>query len=57
MFGGRGGRSDFRIDVPPGSQAVGFAGRAGDYVDAIGLTYGERLASWRRPPERHRNRR
>ena len=51
MFGGRGGRSDFRIDIPSGSQAVGFAGRAGDYVDAIGLTYGER-STWRRRPSR-----
>ena len=51
MFGGRGGQSDFRIDIPPGTQAVGFAGRAGDYVDAIGLTYGER-DTWRRRPSR-----
>ncbi len=38
-FGGRGGGNEFRIDVPSGNGAVGFAGRAGEYVDAIGLTY------------------
>jgi hypothetical protein len=39
VFGGRGGDRDFRIDVPSGNQAVGFSGRAGDSLDAIGLTY------------------
>jgi hypothetical protein len=39
LFGGRGGDRDYRIDVPAGYQAVGFAGRSGDYLDAIGLTY------------------
>jgi len=39
VFGGRGGDRDYRIDVPSGNQAVGFIGRAGDYLDAIGLTY------------------
>jgi len=38
-FGGRGGTSDFRIDVPSGYLVIGFAGRSGVYVDAIGLTY------------------
>ena len=38
-FGGRGGDQDFRLDVPPGSQALGFVGQAGDLVDAIGLVY------------------
>ncbi len=38
-FGGRGGNRDFRINIPPRSQAVGFVGRAGEYLDAIGLTY------------------
>jgi hypothetical protein len=52
LFGGRGGERDFRLDIPPGSQAVGFVGRAGDYVDAIGLTYGERDTWWRRPSRR-----
>lgn len=39
QFGGPGGDRDYRIDVPPGNQAIGFAGRAGDSMDAIGLTY------------------
>ncbi|MBZ5497514.1 MAG: hypothetical protein LAP85_14020 [Acidobacteriia bacterium] len=39
LFGGRGGNRDYRIDVPAGYQAVGFAGRAGDLMDAIGLIY------------------
>jgi hypothetical protein len=38
-YGGRGGNRDYRIDVPAGYQAVGFAGRAGSYLDAIGLIY------------------
>lgn len=50
LFGGRGGNRDFRVTVPSGSQAIGFAGRAGQYVDAIGLTYtqGARPFRWRR---------
>lgn len=28
---------EFRIDVPPGHRVVGFAGRSGVYLDAIGL--------------------
>jgi hypothetical protein len=39
LFGGRGGEWEYRIDVPDGNQAVGFAGRAGKYVDSIGLVY------------------
>jgi hypothetical protein len=39
LIGGRGGERDFRIDVPDGNQATGFMGRAGEYLDAIGLTY------------------
>jgi hypothetical protein len=39
VYGGRGGDRDFRIDVPPGSQAIGFIGRSGNTVDAIGLVY------------------
>ena len=39
LYGGTGGSNAFQIDVPSGSQAVGFAGRAGSNVDAIGLTY------------------
>ena len=38
-FGGRGGRQDFRVEVLAGNQGIGFTGRAGDYLDAIGLTY------------------
>ncbi len=39
MFGGSGGTWDYRLDVPSGSQAVGFVGRSGALVDAIGLEY------------------
>jgi hypothetical protein len=38
-YGGGGGDRDYRIDVERGSQAIGFLGRAGDFIDAIGLTY------------------
>jgi hypothetical protein len=38
-FGGSGGNRDYRVDVTPGNQAVGFVGRAGSYLDAIGLTF------------------
>jgi hypothetical protein len=57
-FGGRGGRADYRIDVPQGSMAIGFAGRSAKYLDAIGLIY-ETLSnqgrnSMRRLPGRDR---
>lgn len=39
VFGGSGGTRNFRIEVPQGSQAVGFFGRAGNGIDAIGLVY------------------
>jgi hypothetical protein len=39
LFGGSGGEQDFRIDVPDESQATGFVGRSGKYLDAIGLAY------------------
>lgn len=48
LFGGPGGSRDYRIDVPYGYQAVGFAGRAGKYLDAIGLTYGPITTARRR---------
>ncbi len=59
-FGERGGGNEFRIDIPSGNQAVGFAGRAGDYVDAIGLTFtrvdtpsrGTPRRPWTRPYDR-----
>jgi hypothetical protein len=38
-YGGNGGRTDFSVDVPRGSVAVGFCGRSSAYVDALGLTY------------------
>ncbi len=47
LFGGRGGSRNYRIQVPRGSMASGFAGRAGDSLDAIGLVYG-RLTPVRR---------
>lgn len=36
-YGGRGGERDFRVNAPSRSQAVGFIGRSGEYLDAIGL--------------------
>jgi hypothetical protein len=51
-FGGRGGDGDFRIDLPRGGQAVGFAGRAGSMIDAIGLTYISSTSSRRSPGTR-----
>jgi len=38
-FGSRGGDRDYSIQVPAGCRAIGFTGRAGDYLDAIGLNY------------------
>lgn len=52
-YGGSGGNRDFRIFVPSGNQAIGFAGRSADYLDAVGLKYSpikpqqERLPWWR----------
>jgi hypothetical protein len=51
-FGGRGGSSDFRIDLPRGGQAVGFAGRSGNLIDAIGLTYASSTTGRRLPTAR-----
>jgi hypothetical protein len=48
VFGGTGGSSDFRIDVPQGGQAIGFVGRSGARVDAIGLSYSLQQPSNRR---------
>jgi hypothetical protein len=45
-FGGSGGGDAYRIDVPAGTQGVGFAGRSGEYMDAVGLTY---TPLWLRP--------
>lgn len=39
LFGGNGGNTEYRIDVPDGNQGAGFMGRSGNYLDAIGLTY------------------
>ena len=39
LYGGSGGSRSYQIDVPSGSRAVGFTGRAGQYLDAIGLTH------------------
>jgi phage tail protein X len=38
-FGGGGGNRNYRIEVPPGNSAIGFCGRAGNTVDAIGLVF------------------
>jgi len=52
LYGGGGGNRDFRVDVPSGTVAVGFAGRAGIYLDAIGLAYSREDDSLRRPRRR-----
>jgi hypothetical protein len=39
LYGGPGGRQDYRVDVPSDSQAVGFAGRSGSLLDAVGLIF------------------
>jgi hypothetical protein len=38
-YGSTGGKKSSRIDVPSGNQAVGLTGRAGKYLDSIGLVY------------------
>jgi len=38
-LGGRGGSQDYRIDVGTDNQAIGFIGRAGKYLDAVGLAF------------------
>jgi hypothetical protein len=51
QFGGRGGDRDYRIDVPGRNQAIGFVGRSGSLLDAVGLIYttGSMGSPWRRP--------
>jgi hypothetical protein len=39
VFGGPGGKRDYRIGVPAGNQAIGFIGRSGKYLDSIGLLF------------------
>jgi hypothetical protein len=39
VFGGSGGQGIFSVNVPAGNQAIGFRGRSGSYLDAIGLNY------------------
>lgn len=59
QYGGSGGRSDYRIDIPAGNQGVGLIGRSGRYLDAIGLSYaataGPARDFFRRRPTRERN--
>ena len=55
-FGGRGGSQEYRIDVPAGNEAIGFTGRSGKYLDAIGLIFApartpSRWFPTRRPPQ------
>jgi hypothetical protein len=38
-YGGFGGSKSSRVDVPSGNQAIGFTGRAGKFLDSIGLVY------------------
>jgi hypothetical protein len=40
MFGGSGGKKDYRLDAPSGNMAIGFMGRSGERLDAIGLVFG-----------------
>jgi hypothetical protein len=37
IYGGSGGEADYYYEAPPGWQIVGFYGRSGDFVDAIGV--------------------
>lgn len=53
-YGGRGGSKSFSIDVPSGYMAIGFSGRAGKYLDAIGLNSAP-LSSAYRSPQRQRD--
>jgi hypothetical protein len=39
IYGGAGGNRDYRINVPPNCTAVGFAGRIGQSLEAIGLIF------------------
>lgn len=52
VFGGRGGSQEYRIDVPAGNQAVGFTGRSGKYLEAIGLIFAKATGSSRSYPTR-----
>jgi hypothetical protein len=38
----RGGASDFHYEAPPSTEIIGFWGRSGDYIDAIGVLLRER---------------
>jgi len=38
-FGGFGGSNSYKVQVPAGNQAIGFTGRAGEFLDSIGLVY------------------
>jgi hypothetical protein len=38
-FGGFGGSNSYKVQVPSGNQAIGFTGRAGEFLDSIGLVY------------------
>jgi hypothetical protein len=60
LYGGGGGNQDFQVEVPLGNQAMGFAGRAGDTLDSVGLIYvtaQRRNTRWDRfrPSPRNRN--
>ncbi len=55
-YGGRGGNKEYRIDVPSGNRGIGFSGKSGKYLDAIGLTYAPYVAT-RQRGIRFRNRR
>ena len=52
VYGGLGGATEYRIDVPPNHSVVGFAGRGGNYLDTIGLALApaQPVASGGQPP-------
>ncbi len=45
LLGGSGGKRDYRVEVPADNQAIGFTGRAGRYLDAVGLTHVPRMTA------------
>lgn len=54
VYGGTGGRQDYKIDLPSGNRAVGFIGRSGNLLDAVGLSYAPTPTSSQRRRSRFR---
>jgi Jacalin-like lectin domain len=42
LYGGTGGFAEYHYEVPPGTEIVGFYGRSGAVMDAIGVLYRSR---------------